>query len=540
MNHENNVVWSGDYLVIGAGPAGLQLGYFLSQAGRDYCILEANDIPGSFFKDFPRHRKLISINKPYTGYDDAEINLRWDWNSLLSDDESLLFKNYSKDYFPSADTLLEYLADFSQKNHLNIKYGVKVVNIGKDDLFKVRDEQGNLYLGKRLIVATGLSKPYIPPVPGIELTEDYTVTSVDPEDFKNQKVLIVGKGNSGFETADNLVGTAAVIHVLSPENIKMAWKSHYVGNLRAVNNNLLDTYQLKSQNAILDATMTNIRRDENGKLVVSIVYSHAQGQTSDLVYDRVITCTGFRFDDAIFEDSCRPNLIIKDRYPEQTCEWESKNVKDLYFAGNLMHSLDYKKTTSGFIHGFRYNVRALWHILEYKYHNQAWPSHSLVPTVESLLNATLERLNRSSALWQQFGFLCDVIVVDGGEARYYEELPKAYAHQNELGQFDHYYTVTLEFGCVVDDPFNIERHHDSEWARESAYLHPVIRRYRGSELVADTHLLEDLYSEWWDERYVSQLREFFQSQLHPAMATKIPAAAMVCHVDTNELAAVAG
>lgn len=540
MNHENNVAWSGDYLVIGAGPAGLQLGYFLNQAGRDYCILEENDIPGSFFKKFPRHRKLISINKPYTGYDDAEINLRWDWNSLLSDDESLLFKNYSKDYFPSADTLLEYLADFSQKNHLNIKYGVKVVNIGKDEIFKVRDEQGNLYLGKRLIVATGLSKPYIPPVPGIELTEDYTVTSVDPEDFKNQRVLIVGKGNSGFETADNLVGTAAVIHVLSPENIKMAWKSHYVGNLRAVNNNLLDTYQLKSQNAILDATMTNIRRDENGKLVVSIVYSHAQGQTSDLVYDRVITCTGFRFDDTIFEDSCRPNLIIKDRYPEQTCEWESKNVKDLYFAGNLMHSLDYKKTTSGFIHGFRYNVRALWHILEHKYHDQAWPTHSLVPTVESLLNATLERLNRSSALWQQFGFLCDVIVVDGGEARYYEELPKAYAHQNELGQFDHYYTITLEFGCVVDDPFNIERHHDSEWARESAYLHPVIRRYRGSELVADTHLLEDLYSEWWDEGYVSQLRELFQSQLHPAMATKIPAAATVCHADTNELAAVAG
>ena len=30
-----------DYLVIGAGPAGLQLGYFLARAGRDYQILEA-------------------------------------------------------------------------------------------------------------------------------------------------------------------------------------------------------------------------------------------------------------------------------------------------------------------------------------------------------------------------------------------------------------------------------------------------------------------------------------------------------------------
>jgi len=30
-----------DYLVIGAGPAGLQLGYFFARAGRDYQILEA-------------------------------------------------------------------------------------------------------------------------------------------------------------------------------------------------------------------------------------------------------------------------------------------------------------------------------------------------------------------------------------------------------------------------------------------------------------------------------------------------------------------
>jgi cation diffusion facilitator CzcD-associated flavoprotein CzcO len=36
-----------DYLVIGAGPAGLQLGYFLDRAGRDYLILEAGGVPGA-------------------------------------------------------------------------------------------------------------------------------------------------------------------------------------------------------------------------------------------------------------------------------------------------------------------------------------------------------------------------------------------------------------------------------------------------------------------------------------------------------------
>ncbi|MFN8495013.1 MAG: FAD-dependent monooxygenase [Caldilineaceae bacterium] len=29
-----------DYLIIGAGPAGLQLGYFLGKSGRDYLILD--------------------------------------------------------------------------------------------------------------------------------------------------------------------------------------------------------------------------------------------------------------------------------------------------------------------------------------------------------------------------------------------------------------------------------------------------------------------------------------------------------------------
>ena len=78
-----------EYLIIGAGPAGLQLGYFLAQSGREYLILEAGARAGTFFETFPRHRRLISINKVYTGYDDPEINLRWDWHSLLSERDDL-------------------------------------------------------------------------------------------------------------------------------------------------------------------------------------------------------------------------------------------------------------------------------------------------------------------------------------------------------------------------------------------------------------------------------------------------------------------
>src|SRR6185503_7897819 len=203
--------------------------------------------------------------------------LRWDWNSLLSDDEDMLLKHYSKRYFPDADVLVRYLTDFANRFQLKIKYGTRVVKISKNDTFTVEDEQHNRYSCLRLIIATGVTKPYVPPIPGIELAEKYTEVSVNPSDFTDQHVLIIGKGNSGFETADNLTPTAAVIHIASPHPVSMAWKTHFVGHLRAINNNILDTYQLKSQNAVIDATIEKIER-RNGQLVVSYDYTHANGE----------------------------------------------------------------------------------------------------------------------------------------------------------------------------------------------------------------------------------------------------------------------
>jgi thioredoxin reductase len=516
MTHpENSKTFEHDYIIVGAGPAGLQLGYFFEKAGRDYLILEAGDSPGTFFKSFPRHRTLISSNKVYTGFEDTELNLRWDWNSLLGDNDDLLFKNYSKKYFPPADEFVSYLADYADHYKLKINYGVRVTNIKKDERFTLQDDKGNTYSALRLIIATGFTKPFLPDIPGIELAEPYTEMSTNPEEFTNQRVLVLGKGNSGFETADNLIETAAVIHVASPEPLNLAWKTHFVGHLRAVNNNFLDTYQLKTQNAVIDACVEKIER-RDGKLAVSYNYSHANGEKEELLYDRVLACTGFRFDASIFDETSRPNLVIKDRFPEQTCEWESTNVKDLYFAGTLTQMRDFKKTTSGFIHGFRYNVRALWRILEQKYHGVEWPSYAVAATPERIAEAFLKRINKSSALWQQFGFLCDLIVVskDGTEARYYEELPVDYVRETSLGENEHYYIATLEFGKITGDPFSIERFPDTGKAERSTFLHPVIRHYSGPNFIAEQHLLEDLNGEWVkNEQHVEPLKNFLRNEI---------------------------
>ncbi len=492
-----------DYLIVGAGPAGLQLGYFLEKSGKNYLILETGEGAGNFFQKFPRHRKLISINKVYTGYKEREAQLRYDWHSLLCDDDEISFTRYSRRYFPDSDDYVKYLQDFADHFQLNIKYETRVEKITKvDHKFTVLDENYNTYVCRYLIVATGVSKPYIPDIQGIELTENYVDFALNPDDFINQRVLILGKGNSAFETAQPLVETARTIHICSPNSVKMAWNTHYVGHLRGVNNEFIDTYQLKGQNTLLDATVEKIER-KDGEYIVHIIFSHAQGQKAVLAYDHVLVCTGFKFDTSIFDDSCKPEVTINNRFPAMTSEWESLNVKDLYFAGTIMQCRDFKKTMSGFVHGFRHNIPCLSQIFDQKHDDIPLPYDSIALNAEKIVDRVIERVSLSAALFLQPGFLCDVLVIPelGETAYYYEGLPVEYVHDSNLGEYNHYYIITLEYGHFEGDSLNIDRIPDPEQADRDAYLHPVIRRFNKSSQVQEYHIPEHLENDWRPNGY---------------------------------------
>lgn len=512
-----------DYIIVGAGPAGLQLGYFMQQAGWDYLIVEGGDAPAQYFRTFPRHRKLISINKKHTGYEDPELKLRMDWNSLLSHRDDLRFTHYSDCYFPAADEYVAYLEDFARKQELNIAYGARIESVRKDGHFTLTDAAYRHYECRRLIVATGVSNSNLPDVPGTSLADTYATASTDPEDYVDQRVLVIGKGNSAFETADNLIEKAAVVHVAGPRSLKFAWQTHFVGHLRAVNNNILDTYQLKSQNAILDGHVLRIeRRGEQFAVLFSFV--RADEQHRELLYDRVIVCTGFRFDDSIFEPGCRPSLAISDRFPAQNSSWESVNVGDLFFAGTLTQQRDYRKSTGAFVHGFRYNARTLFHILACRYHARKWPTRKFQGRSDALMEAVIERVNRTSALWHQFGFLGDLIDIDGDSIRYHEEVPVDYVHDSNWGGRDNYFIVTLEYGPdhASVDPFDVEvarvAQDDPEQALDAQYLHPVVRHYSRGEVVAEHHVAENLENEWDGSAHKEPLTRFFERQLGASRA----------------------
>jgi len=56
----------------------------------------------------------------FVGKTNKEFNLRHDWNSLLSDDDSLRFTKYSKLFFPDRLDYVKYLNDYQKKLGLKV------------------------------------------------------------------------------------------------------------------------------------------------------------------------------------------------------------------------------------------------------------------------------------------------------------------------------------------------------------------------------------------------------------------------------------
>jgi len=482
--------------IIGSGPAGLQAGYYFKQKGIDFQILEKSEAVCNFFRHFPRHRTLISVNKPNTGHSNPETCLRYDWNSLINA-ESNLFGNISESYFPNADDYVGYLEGFAAQLSENIRLNCDVTQISKqDDVFSLKCADGTTLKAKRVIVATGFGKPWIPDVPGIELTDNYYDFDTDPQTYKNKRVLIIGKGNSAFETADSLIETAQAIHVISPDPVSFAWQTHYVGDLRAVNNNFLDTYQLKTQNAMLDGVIDRIEL-KDGIYTVTIKMGAAEGHTIIIQYDHIITCAGFRFDNSIFAPNIRPDMCPQDKLPLMTSEWESDTTPDLFFAGTITHSRDYRKTMSGFVHGFRHNVTCLTDFIASRVQGADHPTHAIDLSRTSLIDTIIERISLSAGLFLQPGFLGDVIVLSGDKkGRRFQDVPVDWAAGATPFKDQEYLQITLEFGDFGANAFHVKRQHNIRSAVPDAFIHPVIRHFKDGELLATAHLTDHLDSDW--------------------------------------------
>ncbi|XP_077980798.1 FAD-dependent oxidoreductase domain-containing protein 2-like isoform X2 [Glandiceps talaboti] len=554
--------FSKDYCVIGAGPGGLQMGYFFQQAGRDYIIFERDNTAGAFYTKYPRHRKLISINKRYTGKTNKEFNFRHDWNSLISHDESLLIKHYSKEFFPHADVMVQYLQDYASKLQLNIQYNTNIVNIKRAPdarigypKFRVLDQNNATYDCRNLIISTGISTPNKPQFKGIEHTIGYEDMSMNEEDYEGKTVLILGRGNSAFETADHILAYTNLIHMVARTRIRLSWETHYVGDLRAVNNGLLDTYQLKSLDGIMEAPVEEIKLvKRDNKILVDIWDEYSISNESESLsssepidnfaarepYDTVIRCLGFKFDFSLFDESVRPVPVrgkSVGKYPHIKDDYEATGIPGMYFAGTNSHSVDHKKSAGGFIHGFRYTARVLHRLLENHNHHVPWPSVSASST--NLLNHIIKRINEASGTYQMFGVLGDVIVLreDGTQYEYFEEFPVKLIpdFKAKTGKdAEQIIVILMEYGKNFSgpgkDPFRGDRATGEPIdAHNSNFLHPVFYYYdhlptkpemRKLSKIFDTlprpalmhHIVEDFLTLWTaPNSHILPLRRYLET-----------------------------
>uniref|UniRef100_A0A8C8GY04 FAD-dependent oxidoreductase domain-containing protein 2 n=1 Tax=Oncorhynchus tshawytscha TaxID=74940 RepID=A0A8C8GY04_ONCTS len=575
--HSHNSTRHHDYCVLGAGPAGLQM---------EYIILERNSGPGSFFNIYPRHRKLISINKIYTGRRNREFNLRHDWNSLLSDRPDLLLQRVSRELYPDADSFPRYLSMYVKELGLKVQYGVDIGKIRASESESPRgrgyiltDQRGLDYTCRVLLVSTGLWDPQKVQFEGSDLVEGYESIPVDPEEYKDQAVLILGKGNSAFETAQSILGRASRIHLYSPSPVRLAWQTHYVGDLRAVNNELLDTYQLKSLDGLVEGGLEDIAivrngedekkrsgrkkkcrssgKDKRGKLFLTLaeLLDSLDGKNSSKVtatnlpvyhndnfslrqpYDRVIRCLGFRFNFSIFDGSARPPSSegARGRLPGVTAWYEGRGTPDLFVLGTAAHSRDYRSSAGGFIHGFRYTVRAVHRVLELRYHSNSWPAIKL--SISQLQSWLLRRVNEASGPYQMFGVLGDIILLRGSHCEYLEEFPLQALPQfsslsgHQLSKHG-LLVLVLQYGLNRTDSLGPGRA-ESEWTRawRSNFLHPVLYYYDKLPTERDMrhrpvgwplprpkavhHMIEDFLTEWDGPISHSQpLRRFLEHCLH--------------------------
>ena len=507
-----------DYIILGGGPAGVQMGYFLETAGRDYLILEREDQVGSFFTKFPRHRRLNSINKRFNWFDEADFNLRFDWHSLLTHDFSFPYRGYSKDVFPQADTLAQYLRDFRDHFAIKVEFNTAVTYIDRDPEtrhFILSTACGLEYRCRTLLMATGPVKVDLPDIPGVEFARSYDDHEADVEVYENNRVLILGGGISGFETANHLVGSAAAVTVaLGPKFMRHAWRSHFAGDLRSHDNSILDMVALKMLHGIYSIDVTRITKQEDGTLRAHYREEFPHWTTPGVAegwmpVDHVICCTGWKFiDEDLFAPSIRPQTVIKGRYALLSSSWESTTTPDLYFIGTAMAGRNQRSPTTT-LHGFRYGVRAVFNFLEQRYENVATPNQvfplKTQNDLEVLGKAMIDRISLSSGLFQCNSILADAMVFDlnAGEVRVFYEMPVDYFLENPFFAKKTIMFFTLELGYgnfPGQDPNTFVRRNDPERPGCVPVLHPVFRLYDNGKFVKGRNVRGSIGARY-DEAY---------------------------------------
>lgn len=177
-----------DVIVIGAGQAGLSIGYYLSQASLSYVLIDSNKRVGDSWRN--RYDSLVLFT-PRSYSDLPGLPFPGDRNGV-----------------PTKDEVADYLEMYAQNFSIPIYQNTTVEKLEKTPTgFRLNTNSGELH-AKSVVIATGpFHTPYVPKW-SQEISKD--VFQVHTDSYKNLAqlkegpVLIVGMGNSGAQIATEI------------------------------------------------------------------------------------------------------------------------------------------------------------------------------------------------------------------------------------------------------------------------------------------------------------------------------------------------
>lgn len=190
----NSVPRRFDVVVIGAGQAGLALGYFMARQGRRFTILEAGDAVGTAWRE--RWESLVLFTP--RRYDALP---------------GLAFPG-DPDGYPTGDEVVSYLKQYAERFELPIEFSRRVRSVTRSNDAFVVELPDHRIEADQVVIATGpFHAPNVPALAGRLAPEVFQVHSADyrrPSDVPEGQVVVVGGGNTGFQIAKELAGAHTV------------------------------------------------------------------------------------------------------------------------------------------------------------------------------------------------------------------------------------------------------------------------------------------------------------------------------------------
>src|SRR4051794_5219204 len=180
--------------VIGAGQAGLTMGYLLARQGRRFVILEAADSLGAGWR---------------TRWDSLTLFTSRRYSSLAG----LEFPG-DPDGYPTRDDVIASLEQYAAAFTLPVELNSPVRSLsGEGDRFRLRLDDRRIE-ADQIVVATGAFQvPHVPRLVGELAPEVFQTHSTGyrrPSDVPAGTVLVAGGGNTGYQIAKELSATHQV------------------------------------------------------------------------------------------------------------------------------------------------------------------------------------------------------------------------------------------------------------------------------------------------------------------------------------------